>query len=880
MLERGESLGNERIADYYTALLHVSGADLTVFPHHPSTINDIYTGGGKLTGLALSGNDRVVFNNYVEPVGWDDLPHVHGHVRPHGQGATEWLDAFFPINSIMLTVTNDNPSHRIAGTKWVQEASGVFLVGEGAGSDQNAGWDDEAYTYQFSPGWRGTSSGDLVGEYCVKLTDPTLPSHTHDVNSQTITIGSLDTELQFGYYFGPTVNPRGSVEEKVYTPDNYLLPDIASRSLQYFLGQDSVQAFQNNANFGGHEKYRSWVIQDRHNNGYRYTDADFDPKIANHSLEGWGGSVVGGPGWGGLLQTSKGRAENISEFVFIDNSPRPVGVPWPSNNFVVRESAFEPRDSDRVHPGVFGPSALITARNIIVNVLGQEEAAIALEGVIRLKELDETVTGMVINQRFTQEQIPGDGVKRNTKLTGETVCHNNILPSYGVYFWRRVPMDYVIPEAITVLFPDPIIYGCMDPTADNFNPRATEDNGSCEYLGCMDPTANNFNPRATVDNGSCDYPEDVVKPPVRGCMDSNYDNFNPLATVDNGSCKNEEIVVDGPEITDVVVRPLALWEGTITQNRKNLDLRQWALDRGWDGNSPAKITLKSNKYLWSDNTSKPGLTIGSFPNGLQFINKGYIMGRGGDGGSYGATYQKGGSRPPNGGYFTGWNGGDAIKITSRSVIKIKNKKYIAGGGGGGAGGGTGQFGGGGGGAGGGKGGIGAKEDEGIYETGGGSGSLGGTGGNGGQWLNRRHTGKGANAYNGLYGSGGQAGGGGSGGFQQGGNDPHGGGGGGGRKLTSGASGGSGGKYGGGNGGSGKNKGQSVKSDSTSNNWGAAAGGGGWGADGGNQRTTPRVGRGGGLSPPKGGKGGKAINSVSNSNYSVNNAGGQVYGDKA
>jgi len=55
-----------------------------------------------------------------------------------------------------------------------------------------------------------------------------------------------------------------------------------------------------------------------------------------------------------------------------------------------------------------------------------------------------------------------------------------------------------------------VICGCMDESACNFNPGATNDDGSCEYdscLGCTDAEACNFDAEATVDDGSCEYPE-------------------------------------------------------------------------------------------------------------------------------------------------------------------------------------------------------------------------------------------------------------------------------------------------------------------------------------------------------------------------------------
>ena len=50
--------------------------------------------------------------------------------------------------------------------------------------------------------------------------------------------------------------------------------------------------------------------------------------------------------------------------------------------------------------------------------------------------------------------------------------------------------------------------------------------------GCMNPGADNFDPAASVDDGSCG----AVAPPIAGCTDSAFPNYNPAATVDDGSC--------------------------------------------------------------------------------------------------------------------------------------------------------------------------------------------------------------------------------------------------------------------------------------------------------------------------------------------------------
>tara|TARA_Y100000589_G_scaffold127434_1_gene121314 strand:- start:361 stop:1326 length:966 start_codon:yes stop_codon:yes gene_type:complete len=49
------------------------------------------------------------------------------------------------------------------------------------------------------------------------------------------------------------------------------------------------------------------------------------------------------------------------------------------------------------------------------------------------------------------------------------------------------------------------ILGCTDPNASNFNPEATNNDGSCIYEGCTDNNACNYDSFATVDNGFCEY---------------------------------------------------------------------------------------------------------------------------------------------------------------------------------------------------------------------------------------------------------------------------------------------------------------------------------------------------------------------------------------
>lgn len=115
----------------------------------------------------------------------------------------------------------------------------------------------------------------------------------------------------------------------------------------------------------------------------------------------------------------------------------------------------------------------------------------------------------------------------------------------------------------------------------------------------------------------------------------------------------------------------------ITSDTNNVNLASYAASAGWDSAAPLVVYVDSDVIVGSTSTSTYALRINStYPNGLTLINKGYIVGKGGDGG-VGQDY-------PFNTPAAAEDGGPALYVGSST--DIRNLGYIMGGGGGGAGG--------------------------------------------------------------------------------------------------------------------------------------------------------------------------------------------------
>ncbi|MGB0249626.1 MAG: hypothetical protein ACPF91_06275, partial [Flavobacteriales bacterium] len=173
----------------------------------------------------------------------------------------------------------------------------------------------------------------------------------------------------------------------------------------------------------------------------------------------------------------------------------------------------------------------------------------------------------------------------------------NMMDSFGDS-WNGAALTVTVPDQGLSLGTFTLAVGAFQAVTFGLDCETEE----VEVEGCTDPLANNYNPLATVDDGSCDYGcgcEDVYEPvcaldfatgelftfanaceaecvgafvvadgdcddqPVFGCTDPEALNYNPDATDDDGSCVGVLACADG-EAEVLVTLHTALWGSEVS----------------------------------------------------------------------------------------------------------------------------------------------------------------------------------------------------------------------------------------------------------------------------------------------------------------------------
>jgi len=91
---------------------------------------------------------------------------------------------------------------------------------------------------------------------------------------------------------------------------------------------------------------------------------------------------------------------------------------------------------------------------------------------------------------------------------------------------------------------DLVVLGCTDSSKFNYDPNATDNDGTCIDIveGCIQSWANNYNPEANTDNGSC-YAELCLDPAATGDFATGYD-WNAISSA--------QAYADQYNLTDII----------------------------------------------------------------------------------------------------------------------------------------------------------------------------------------------------------------------------------------------------------------------------------------------------------------------------------------
>lgn len=123
-----------------------------------------------------------------------------------------------------------------------------------------------------------------------------------------------------------------------------------------------------------------------------------------------------------------------------------------------------------------------------------------------------------------------------TQGSGSRTCDTDYLDGQGVNSaLSNVNSDLAFQWVFDSSQPNELFWGCMNPSSCNFNPNATHDNGTCAEFDChgdcgglaeLRPNCGCVGGNTGIDPATC-----------LGCLDPSACNYDPLASIDDGTCK-------------------------------------------------------------------------------------------------------------------------------------------------------------------------------------------------------------------------------------------------------------------------------------------------------------------------------------------------------
>ena len=159
----------------------------------------------------------------------------------------------------------------------------------------------------------------------------------------------------------------------------------------------------------------------------------------------------------------------------------------------------------------------------------------------------ELIYLMDFNDDYTT--LADDGVTGTWRLCGDVLnFYEGLFTVYdGTWTGSEFDGEFTTAAGSGCMNLAPAVFGCIDPTACNYDADANWPDGSCTFPGCQDAMACDYDPLAGCE-GPCAYPPAYLE----GCTNPMSSNYSPIATVDDGSCDLSYMCGEGTVYDEVL----------------------------------------------------------------------------------------------------------------------------------------------------------------------------------------------------------------------------------------------------------------------------------------------------------------------------------------